>query len=138
MKLFLFITLLSLSFQASAAQWLCVTDHMTGFYLNEKTQAWEAATFTDKPKYLLTSFYESGRARYKVKQLGSDMEFAKCQDYMTNQSEQFISCNNKYGSAFIFNKTRNRFQFSNVVGGYVYPYLQDNVPFMTIGLCSLI
>jgi hypothetical protein len=138
MKKILFMALIFFSTQVSAKQWLCITDHMTGFYLNEQTHAWEPATFTDKPKYLVTSYQDRGKILYKVKQLGSDTEFAKCQDYQNKQGDYFINCDNKFGSAFIFNQTINRFQFSNVVGGYVYPYLKDNVPFMVIGLCSLL
>lgn len=136
MKQLLFIALFSLSFQVSAEQWLCVTERMTGFYLSDKTKAWEPGVFTDRPKYVISSYAESGKIRYKVKEHGMNNEFPTCQDYVNQQDEYFITCQDKYGSSFLFNKTRNRFQYSNVVGGYVYPYLKNTPPYMSIGLCS--
>ncbi len=136
MKQLLFITLFFLSFQASAEQWLCVTERMTGFYLDEKTNAWEPGTFTDRPKYIISSYPEAGIIKYTVKEHASNNEFPTCQDFVNKQDEYFITCQDKYGSSFLFNKTRNRFQFSNVIGGFVYPYLKGTPPFMSIGLCS--
>ena len=104
--------------------------------MNQKTGDWEPATFTHRPKYVVSNTPQVGKNNYKVKELGTELEFKDCQDYVNKQGEIFINCKNKFGSAFLFNRGRNRFQFSNVIGGFVYPYLRDKTPFMSIGLCS--
>ena len=125
-----------MSAQVSAEQWLCVTENMVGFRPAEKPGDWQSTKFNDKPKFLISASQEQGNSVYKVKELGSNREFAACHYYVNEMDEYYILCPDKYGSAFLFNKNRNRFQFSNVLGEYIYPYLKGRSPYMSIGLCS--
>jgi hypothetical protein len=137
MKSFVFTLLLLLSAHLSAAQqWLCVTEHMVGFKPDDKPGLWQSTKFEDKPKFLISVSQEQGNSRFKVKELGSNREFATCHYYVNELDEYYILCPDQYGSAFLFNKNRNRFQFSNVLGEYIYPYLKGRSPYMSIGVCS--
>lgn len=136
MKKIVLASLLLFSSQAFAEQWICATEHMMGFMHNEKTSEWKPVTFTDKPKYIVSVTNDSGQSKYVVKELGSNNQFAACTYYVSEQDEYFITCQEKHGSSFLFNKSRNRFQFTNVLGGYVYPYLKGRPPYMSIGRCS--
>lgn len=136
MRLVVFVILMTLSFQAAAEQWLCVTERMIGFVYEEKTKHWEPSVFPNKPKYIISTTQSAGSSKYVVKQHGSDNEFPPCSYYVNEKNEFFINCKDELGNTFLFNKNGKRFQYTDVVGGFIYPYLQTKSPYMAIGLCS--
>jgi hypothetical protein len=136
MRLLFFVVFMAVSFHAAAEQWLCVTERMIGFVLEEKTRHWEPTAFSDKPKYIISTSQVGGSSNYIVKQHGSEHEFPPCSYYVNEQDEYFINCKDKFGSSFLFNKNGKRFQYTDVVGGFIYPYLKNKSPYMAIGLCS--
>jgi len=121
---------------AFAEQWLCVTESMTGFTQQKNSPQWEASKFSDKPKYVISVSQENASSQYVVKELGKNTTMGSCQYYVNSNNEYFISCIDDYGNTFLFNKNGNRFQYSNVLGGYIYPWLKKRPPYVSIGLCS--
>jgi len=136
MRPLLFVILISLSYQAAAEQWLCVTERMIGFVFADKTKHWEPSILANKPKYIISTSQSTGSSNYVVKQHGSDSEFPPCSYYVNEKNEYFINCKDNFGNSFLFNKNAKRFQYTDVVGGFIYPYLKNKSPYMAIGLCS--
>jgi len=136
MKLFLFFSLIFLSFQASAEQWLCVTERMIGFVVDEQTRVWEPTAFADNPKYVISTSSEAGSSHYTVKQHGSNKNFPPCKYFVNDKNEYYITCQDEFGSSFLFNQNQKRFQYTDVTGGFIYPHLNKKTPYMSIGFCS--
>ena len=136
MKPLLFVLFTLLPLQASAEQWLCVTERMIGFVVDEKTGIWEPSAFGDKPKYLISTSSDAASTHYSVKQHGANKEFPPCKYYVNEQNEYYITCQDEFGSSFLFNKNKNRFQYTDVTSGFIYPHLNKKTPYLSLGFCS--
>jgi hypothetical protein len=123
---------------ASAEQYLCVTEHCTGFAYNEKTKSWKTTNFVkEDKKYIISKGDGKG---YKITKVGESVpEYTSEEGF--NKSG-FLFCRDQFGE-FKFNKNSGRFLNAYLVGYFnVSPdgiqktdESSDN-PLISIGRCS--
>ncbi|OFA33289.1 hypothetical protein BAE46_00845 [Glaciecola punicea] len=140
MKTCITILFLSISFAASAEQYLCISDASTGFYFNDKSNSWKQANFkVSDNKYLITTFKDESY-KYQIQKMGSDSVLAYCEDEFSEPG--FLFCEGILLD-FKFNKVNGRFIKTYTAGYYnVLPKINEitdkdsDTPTMEIGKCS--
>jgi len=133
------LSLFLFSLVASAEQYLCVPDKMTGFAYDEKTKAWITTQFRTDFKYIIASA-KNGRDAFTLTKIGEKEPEGYCKDGFNDPG--YLHCEN-LGGYFKFNRANGRYlavftlAYYNVgVGLLSQSDSGSDTPAMQIGKCS--
>ena len=127
---------------AGAEQYLCVTEHSTGFFYNKSSRSWERRHFRTDNKYIIRKS-NSKDISYKVIEVGEKIPDYICKDEF--DKDGYLYCENSHeyllgtlgirinSGNFSFNKENGRF-LEFIIGGYISD--DKDSPYISIGVCS--
>ena len=134
MKAQILILAALVSYEAGAAQYLCVSDKTTGFKYSSTDQTWISANFISDNKYTLSD--SSGR--YLLRAPGADEPVAKCGEF---NKANVLFCSGWV--EFVFHKETGRYTESStgayhLVGTELFPTDKKDIPnpSISIGECT--
>ena len=140
LRVFIAVLGFSLMAAASAEQFLCVVDDVTGFIYKEETKTWEHTLFTSRRKYVLSKAEKEQhkvKGKYIITEVGETRPQMYCKEDF-NSVGVFV-CDD-FAREFRFSKRNGRFLFLYKVGYYHvderFTDAGSDTPAIAIGKCS--